>query len=617
MSVSQIVGGIGVGMRTFIAIQVATLLNFTIVHALIGAQNVSSFFDALFVVVQVLCIVTECAITAAAASAPAGLHLLLVFSGLAVIQSGFECFRVFSPSSYAWESAFFAIYYIVLNGLVFATAAYLRFAPSWDAWDTVVAEYDGLGAVFSKRYARMSDVVQRRAVVAVLVEFLAPAECVTLLVYFITIGVLGPDDYNITGWVYALHVFGVIAAVIWYEQTRRFRTRSKRLAEMLPPSLQGMGSVYALLFVLEGAQLVYVQSNDHYQLVVIRAFLCVASGMYVLVIAALEFEYGLVPRPIMLYYGIQMVISLVAVIDAAWMVAYFCYADAVGAKYIYQNLAHSVTVATALALVFVAEKPLDALAAMGVVATIVLCVDIVSVGVVAIEDRTSVEIFVEVVFLLISVAYVATAGVLWPGSSDADGEAYMAMREREYATAQTLADMFVGSYVDPQTLDTNEKVSAWYLRVARRMHYVITCLIKTTGVADIIFVISYTIILAVKTEFGPQPQWYQWWYMFHYLSASAAFLLSTLALGIQTPLMFLFVVAVACLIIDCVLMGYLAGLVTAGEISIQAFFIAIDLLYLVFFFMTTVNAEPTSFALLVHMARSGTYARLTRQKHTD
>ena len=135
--------------------------------------------------------------------------------------------------------------------------------------------------------------------------------------------------------------------------------------------------------------------------------------------------------------------------------------------------------------------------------------------------------------------------------------------------------------------------------------------------ADIIFVISYTIILAVKTEFGPQPQWYQWWYMFHYLSASAAFLLSTLALGIQTPLMFLFVVAVACLIIDCVLMGYLAGLVTAGEISIQAFFIAIDLLYLVFFFMTTVNAEQTSFALLVHMARSGTYARLTRQKHTD
>lgn len=604
----QLFEGLGIGLRTLATIQLFSLVNFLFIKSLLNLNTVGSLFASLFITVQVatICIITI--ISSSAQIAPAGLQLLIGASGLGVIQSLLEITRVFGYPPYTWIDALFTSYYLALNTVIFCFSVYLRGFFSWPEWNEAIEKYGQIGSLFGSAYSDVRAAIDSRAYIYFFSEIFIPAESVTLFVYFVAIGALGNNNYNITGWVYALHIFGIISAIVWHEQTRSFKNRTATqqqlgLGIVSPPSFQGLASIYVILFVIEACQLIYVQSNDHPQLVVLRSFLCVFAGLYVVVICATGVHYEYPVRAVVIFYGIQLCIAIITTVDAFWTTIYFCYAQAIHTPYNYANLAHTVSFSAGLAAVFVAKKPLDAVAGLGVIACLVLCVDIVVLAYNVMQDRAPSVVFVQVVFLLISVCYIAVVAIIWPGSSDQDSDKYIILLDREQLTAESLIGVIGGSYIDDSKLKTQGEVDEWRGKVARRIYYLITGPIKTVGIIDVLLVIFYTIILSVDTETGGSatPEWYQWFYLLHYITFFSATVTSTFELGFDTSLLFLAVMAIACLVIDCVLMGYLANIVSIGEICIQSGFIACDVLYIIFFFMTVSHTDPESLAILSTM----------------
>ena len=116
------------------------------------------------------------------------------------------------------------------------------------------------------------------------------------------------------------------------------------------------------------------------------------------------------------------------------------------------------------------------------------------------------------------------------------------------------------------------------------------------ALVELVLIIFYTVILAVNES--TTTLWYQWFYMIHYVSVLAGFACISFELPMHTALLFLVVMSTVCLVVDIIEMGFLAKLVTDGELSIQSFFIMVDVLQIVFFAMCVFRASPEAFGLL-------------------
>lgn len=596
------------GTRVLAVVQIASILDFMILSSLVEYEPIGSTFFYLFLVCQLLMICTLVVSSTAIPAASVGLQLLFIFGGLSLCLSIFQTIRVFTAHPYTWIEALFVVYYFVLNAGITAYAGAVRYFFSDSAWDAVVAQFTEFGSAFISTYAEVSSDIELRAVLYVVAEILVPFESVTLFVYFVAIGELGKDNYNFTGWIYALHFFGILVAIIWLAQTVAYRDRTKLQQELDigirdPPSVQPVASVYSVLFVLEGCQLVFASGFDHPQLVVLRAFLCVSAGIYVLIAVVVGLKYDNLPRPIQLVYGIQYILPVFATIEAFWLITYFCFAQALSISPVFWNLVHALSLSVAVATSMVSSKPLSALAALGIAAAIVCCFDIAIVGRVASLDRTGAEIFVQVVFLVVSICYIITAAALWSGSSDEDVEDYFKLMKKQKMTAEQLVETVAVSYVPETRLKTAENFEVWREAAAMRIRYIIASPIKLVFVIELVFIVLYTAILAQDQSDGgaEDPFWYQWFYLLHYVSAFAAVLVVSMELSPHTALLFLVIMAVVNLIVDSVLMGFLAKKVTAGEIAIQSFFFGVDILYLVFFILIMHRSDAVIFAILLTM----------------
>lgn len=611
---------LGTAVRVLATIQVISLIDYVIFRSLFSTsfQPVGDLFENLFIIVQLFSITFLVIVSSTAELAPVGLLFLLMIMAAALIQSILECVRVFGSNPFTWVEAFFTVYYLCLNIAITITAVLARFFFAWETWDEAVKLYSEIGSLFGSAYAKIEST--RVAVLYFFSEILIPAEVVTLTFYFIAIGYSGPGNYNFTGWIYVLHLFGIICSIAWHEQTRAFNGRTENEKRLglgpTPPSRQSLVNIYTLLFFFDAAQLVYVQENDHSQLVVLRSFLCVIAGIYLVVCILLGLRYDLPPRHIAMFYAIQFVVALFVTVEGFWLASYFCYAQATQASILYWNFSHVISFSTALALVFVANKPLNALAALGIVAFLVLCVDIIVLGRIISLDWSGADIFVQVVFLLISLGYVGVATVIWPGSFERDGDQYMRLMVREKLTADSVLDTLIGSY-DTKGIDTEQKLQAWLERVARRIYYIVTGPIKTVAIIELVFVVYYTMILGVNCTRDPgppggdlgvclgsnSPLWYQWFYLVHFVSAFAAFVVVTFELSIHTALMFLVIMSIVCLLVDSILMGVLWDKVSKGELSLQSFFFGCDVLQLLFFALAISKSDPRAYAKLLTMEK--------------
>lgn len=607
-SKGQLINALVTGTRTLAVIQIASIVDFWILSSLVDFEPVGDTFFYLFFVCQMLMILALTVSGAAVPAASVGLQLLFIFGGLALALSVFQTIRVFTAHPYTWVEALFVVYYFVLNAVVTAFAGFVRYVYPPGVWDAAVDAFVDIGSAFVAAYSDASADIELRAALYSAAEILVPFEAVTLFVYFVAIGELGQDNYNFTGWVFALHFFGILVAIVWLAQTASYRARTKLQQDLdigirEPPSVQPVASVYALLFVLEGCQLVYASGFDHPQLVVLRAFLCVAAGIYVVISVAVGLKYYTLPRPIQLVYGIQHILPVFATLEAFWLITYFCVAQALDFDPVFWNLVHALTLAVAFATAMVSSKPLSALAALGICASVVCCVDIIIVGRVSSLGRTGAEIFVQVVFLVVSIGYIITAAALWSGSSDDDVADYFRLLVRQRLTADKLVETVAVSYVSESRLKTEENVEVWREAAALRIRYIIGSPIKIVFVIELVFVVLYTAIIAQKQSEGGanDPEWYQWFYLLHFISAAAALLTVSMELSPHTALLFLVIMAVVNIIADSFLMGYLAGIVSAGEIAIQSFFFGIDILYLVFFILVVHRSDSVVFGILITM----------------
>jgi hypothetical protein len=183
---------------------------------------------------------------------------------------------------------------------------------------------------------------------------------------------------------------------------------------------------------------------------------------------------------------------------------------------------------------------------------------------------------------------------MWVGARETDGDLYMKVVEKERYTFKAYQQLFDFS---TDKLVTQEKMDLYNIRTAERVYYIITSCIKTVSLIELVLVIFYTIILAVNNASGGT-LWYQWFYMIHYISVFAGFGCVSFELPMHTALLFLIVMSTVCLVVDAIEMGFLAPLVSDGEISIQSFFLAVDVSQIVFFTLCTYRATPKAFALL-------------------
>jgi len=596
------------GTRALAVIEIASILDFMIIASIVDYEPIGSTFFYLFLVCQLIIILLLVVSGASIIVAPVGLQLVTIFGGLALCLSIFQTIRVFTAHPYTWVEALFVIYYFVLNAAVTTYAAFVRFFFDNKDWDEAVAANLDFGSAFISAYSEVSSEIELRAVLYTVAEILVPFESVTLFIYFVAIGRLGEDNYNFTGWVYALHFFGILVAIIWLARTNQYRDRTKLEQELdigirEPPSVQPVASIYSLLFVLEGCQLVFASGFDHPQLVVLRAFLCICAGIYLVICVVVGLKYDMPPRPIMLVYGLQYILPVFATIDAFWLITYFCFAQALAISPMFWNLFHALTVSVAVATSLVSSKPLSALAALGISAGLVCCVDIIIVGRGSSLDKPGAEIFVQVVFLVVSLSYIITAAALWSGSSDEDVVDYFKLMEKQKMTAEKLVDTVAVSYVSEKILKTERAVQMWREAAAMRIRYIIASPVKLVFVIELVFIVIYTAILAQDQSYGGanDPEWYQWFYLLHFISAFAAMLVISMELSPHTALLFLVIMAVVNLIADSILMGFLAEIVTAGEIAIQSFFFGVDILYLVFFILIMHRSDAVVFAILLTM----------------
>lgn len=619
---TRLVSIIGTGTRTLATLQIMSLIDYIIFRSLLTSittfQPVGMLYENLFIVVQFFSITLLVVIGSSAEVAPVGLIFLLLVSFAAVSQSILECTHVFGSPPFSWYEAFFTVYFFALNLAIAGTALVGRFFFDWTTWDDAVRKYGEIGSLFSSAYAKIDNA--RVAILYFISEALIPAEVVTLTIYFIAIGAIGPGNYNITGWVFSLHLFGIIVSIAWHEMTRAFNNSTdteKRLGLVHPPSRQSLVNIYTLLFFLDAAQLLYVQENDHSQLVVLRSFLCIIAGVYLFVCIVLGVKYDMPPRPVVMFYAIQFFTSLIVTVEGFWLVSYFCYAQATGVSpVVYWNLVHVLTISVAIATIFVAKKPLNAVAALGVVAFLVLCVDIIVLGRAISLGWSAADLFIQIVFMLISLSYILVAGIVWPGAFEKDGELYLKAMAREKLTADSIMDVFVGSY-SLKGIDTEQKVQVWLDKVARRIYYIVMGPIKTIGIIELIFVVFYTIILGVNCTRPPlgaagfagvcdgvyAPLWYQWFYLIHFVSALSAFAVVSFELGMQIALMFFVVMYIACLIADSILMGFLWNMVSKGELIIQSLFFVCDFFQLLFFVMVVYRSDIRAFAKVTTMEK--------------
>lgn len=602
----RLVRVIGTGIRILTVMLVVSLVDYMFLKSILNLQAVGALFSNLFFVCQLITICLCVVSTSSAELAPPTLQLIMFFSVGSLLLSFVECLRVFLDPPFYWVDALMATYFLALNLTVFAVATFARYVFSMDAWEEAIKLYGEIGSLFGQAYAKAENAVQSRAMLYFVVEMLIPAEIITLFFYFVAIGALGNGNFNFTGWIYTLHFFGVIVALVWYLRTSEFKNRTPEERELygvydLPPSSQSLASIYIFLFVFEVSQLIFAQGFDLTQLIVLRAFLCLISAVYVVVTALIGLKYHTPPRRISMFYALQFFLGLIATVDAFWTMTYFCYASAVRINPIFWNLSHALTLSFGIATVFVASKPLDAVAALGVVASIVACVDIVVTGRTISLEKRSDEIFVQVVFLLLSLSYIIVAAAAWPGSSDADAMGYMQLVESEKMTSDSLIQTLSKSYQTAKQVAVSGTRDAWLWAIAKRIHFLVTGPIKIVGVIEAVFIIYYTVILITGVEVGGniQPEWYQWFYLVHFLSVFSAIIVVTLELNLKTALMFLVVMAVVCIIIDSILMAFLWDIVSEGELAIQSFFFGCDVLYLVFFAMIVHRATPEAFAYLL------------------
>jgi hypothetical protein len=441
---------------------------------------------------------------------------------------------------------------------------------------------------------------------------LLPAEVTTYTIYFITLGTLGISNYNFTGWVYLLQITDIVLAIVWHENYRAYtnltaKQRAIGVAATLgtkkneSPSPDSLLVMSFCIFILDAAQLIYVQEHDHVLLVTMRAFLCVIAGLYWVVILVVSFQYSPLPKHVVMFYGIQFFVSLLLVTELFWIVSYFCFYDAVQNTVppytvnppIFWNIAHTVNVLAAIALVFVTSRPLDATVGLWVVCSLVLVGDIIVVGTMPLHNRTSAEYFIEAILMLIDVLYFGICAIMWIGARDSDGERYMKVVENEQLTFKRYQRLFTYSL---EKVTTEKAISEFNALTAQRIYYIITSCIKTVSLIELVLVIFYTIILAVNN--GVTTLWYQWFYMIHYVSVFAGFACVSFELPMHTALLFLIVMCTVCLVVDAIEMGFLATLVTDGEISIQSFFLVVDVSQIVFFVLCTYRASPEAYGLL-------------------
>jgi len=198
---------LGTAVRVLATIQVISLIDYVIFRSLFSTsfQPVGDLFENLFIIVQLFSITFLVIVSSTAELAPVGLLFLLMIMAAALIQSIFECVRVFGSNPFTWVEAFFTVYYLCLNVAITITAVLARFFFEWETWDEAVKLYSEIGSLFGSAYAKIEST--RVAVLYFFSEILIPAEVVTLTFYFIAIGYSGPGNYNFTGWIYVLHLF--------------------------------------------------------------------------------------------------------------------------------------------------------------------------------------------------------------------------------------------------------------------------------------------------------------------------------------------------------------------------------------------------------------------------
>jgi hypothetical protein len=604
-------------LRTLAIIQIAAMINFFLYRSLVEAPTLHTWFG-FFVLFEFLSAFFLVMMTASPAIAINFLMLELMVSVVNVLINVYMCIVVFSPtytvprtSHLFWSVAFFVVLFLAINLGVVLACSLLQFLFREDDWVKLIEEAEieaEMDVTINENPSRRKELGRR--IIYLVVEFLVPAETVTYAIYFVILATMGLSNYNITGWVFLLQVVDPVIAIVWHENYRAYTgltAKQKQIGVALtlsgkknePPSPDSLLVASFCIFIVDAAQLVYVQENDHVLLVTMRAFLCVMAGLYWVTILVATFQYSPPPKYVVMFYGVQFFVSLLLVVELFWIVSYFCFWDSTktvlpDTQPLYWNIAHTLTVLTAIALVFVTARPLDAIAGLWVVAGIIMAGDIINVGLMPIGSRTAAEYFIQAIFMLISLLYIVVCWIMWVGARDTDGELYMKAVEKERYTFKAYQKLFDFSL---DNLVTEEKMNLYNIRSAERVYYIITSCIKTVSIIELVLVVFYTIILAVNNPSGTT-LWYQWFYMIHYVSVFAGFGCVSFELPMHTALLFLIVMSTVCLVVDAIEMGFLATLVTDGEISIQSFFLMVDVLQIVFFTLCTYRTTPISFAYL-------------------
>jgi hypothetical protein len=596
-------------LRTLAIVQIVTMIDFFMYRALVEIPTLHTWFG-LFVMFEFL----SAGLLVFMTSSPAlTLNLLLLEGVIAVTNvflNVFMCIKVFSPtytvprtSHLYWSIAFFTVLFLAINLGIVLACGLLKFMFDDDDWLKLIEDAQAESETPSKETSQR--------LIYLVVEYMIPAEATTYAIYFIILGTLGISNYNFTGWVYLLQIVDIVVAIAWHENYKaysRLTPKQKQIGVALTlsthknesPSPDSLMVAAFCIFIVDAAQLIYVQENDHVLLVTMRAFLCVIAGIYWVFILVATFQYSPPPKYIVLFYGVQFFVSLLLVVELFWIVSYFCFwnatAPTLGTQPLYWNIAHTVTVLTAIALVFVTSKPLNATAGLWIVAGFILVGDIINVGLMPLSgNRVAAEYFIQAIFMLITLLYIAICWIMWSGARVTDGELYMKVVEKERYTFEAYRKLFDFSL---DKLVTPEKMDLYNIRAAERIYYIITSCIKTVALIELVLVIFYTIILAINNPSGTT-LWYQWFYMIHYLSVFAGFGCVSFELPMHTALLFLIVMSTVCLVVDAIEMGFLAPLVSDGEISIQSFFLAVDISQIVFFTLCTYRTTPKAFALLM------------------
>jgi hypothetical protein len=602
-------------LRTLAIVQIVTMIDFFMYRALVEAPTLHVWFG-LFVMFEFV----SAALLVFMTSSPAIALNLLMFEFLIAVFNVFlnvyMCIKVFSPtytvprtSHLFWSVAFFTVLFLAINLGITLACGLLRFMFDDEDWEKLIGEAEVEAEVDAGEVAAPPKQETAKKIIYMVVEYLIPAEATTYAIYFIILGTLGISNYNFTGWVYLLQVVDIVIAIAWHENYKaytRLTPKQKQIGVALTlsgkknesPSPDSLLVSSFCIFIVDAAQLIYVQEHDHVLLVTMRAFLCVIAGAYWVIILVATFQLTPPPKYIVMFYGVQFFISLLLVVELFWIVSYFCFYDAtipvLHSNPMYWNIAHTITVLAAIALVFVSSRPLNAIAGLWIVAGFILVGDILNMGVMPIHHRTSAEYFIQAVFMLISVLYIAICWLMWVGARETDGDLYMKVVEKERYTFKAYQQLFDFS---TDKLVTQEKMDLYNIRTAERVYYIITSCIKTVSLIELVLVIFYTIILAVNNPSGGT-LWYQWFYMIHYISVFAGFGCVSFELPMHTALLFLIVMSTVCLVVDAIEMGFLAPLVSDGEISLQSFFLAVDVAQIVFFTLCTYRATPKAFALL-------------------